>query len=249
MQALEDATGWGQYYNRSTLGVLASAGLAPLVPNALRRRLRAWRGRPAPDPVPPWFDKQALSAAGLGSALRLPEPPTVWQQAGDLDLFWQMHRREALPVIGWRERHASLPAGIEARSPFWDLRVVELMLRFPSWLFIAPGRSKALLRAAMRPRLPALVVERPDKGIFDELMNTGLLAQERHRVDDAVLSGPLSQLLYINASALETELETYRSRQHPWWHALWRSITAGLWLREQEEEVSHGTRIRQLVDA
>ena len=248
--ALTDARAWGRAYNRSTVSVLASAGLAPLAPNALRRRVRAWRGRPAPSPFPPWVDIEAMRALGLGAALETPETPTLWQKAGDLELFWALHQREGLPVIGWRERQASLPAGVEARSPFWDLRVLELMLRFPSWVNIRPGRSKALLRDAMRPRLPELVVERTDKGIFDELMNAGLLERERERVDAALIDSPVSRLLYIDGPALATELETYRSRQHPWWHALWRAITAGLWLREQQgEEVSHGTQTRQLVDA
>jgi hypothetical protein len=221
-----------------------------LVPVSLRNRIRAWRGRPAPNPLPPWVDGDSLKALGLGRAAKTPEPPTLWRKAGDLDLFWALHRREALPVIGWRERQASLPAGVETRSPFWDLRVVELMLRFPSWVNAAPGRSKALLRDAMRPRLPELVVDRTDKGIFDELMNVGLLERERARVEAALIDSPLNGLHYIVGSALETELETYRSRQHLWWHALWRAITAGLWLRTQREEVvSNGTKTRQLVDA
>ncbi|MEX1254793.1 MAG: asparagine synthase-related protein [Dehalococcoidia bacterium] len=248
--ALRDASAWGRAYNRSTLSVLASAGLAPLTPNALRHRVRAWRGRPAPSPLPPWIDADAIAALGLDAALETPEVPTLWRKADDLELFWALHRREVLPVIGWRERQASLPAGVEARSPFWDLRVVELMLRFPSWVNVRPGRSKALLRDAMRPRLPEVVVERTDKGIFDELMNTGLLDRDRERVDAALLDGPLGRLFYVDGPTLATELETYRSRQHPWWHALWRAITAGLWLREQQgEEVSHGTQSRQLVDA
>ena len=40
--------------------------------------------------------------------------------------------------------------------------------------------------------------------------------------------------LYIKHDVLAREWETYRLRQHPWWHALWRTITAGLWLEQNE---------------
>ncbi len=249
--AVAESRDWARESGLSTMRVLATAGLAPLVPPSLRGKYRAWRGRPAPDPLPPWVDGEALRALGLERALETPEAPPVWRKDADLQLFSDMHRREALPVIAWRERRASLPAGVESRSPFWDLRVVELLLRFPSWVHGSGGRSKALLRDAMHARLPDTVVERTDKGAFDELMNAGLLEHESDRVESALFAGPLSRLLYIDRLVLEAEWLRYRRRQHRWWHALWRTITAGLWLRAEEEEevVSDDRRTRQLVDA
>jgi asparagine synthase (glutamine-hydrolysing) len=246
LRATSEARAWAREEGVPLPLVLSSAALASLTPAAIRARWRSLRGRPMPSPLFPWIDTKALQALDLDAALELPQAPVVWRREVDLRHFWALHRREALPVIGWRERRTALPAGLEYRSPFWDLRVVELMLRFPSWVHRSAGRTKALLREAMRPRLPEEVVGRADKGAFDELMNAGLLGRERERVEAALLAGPLRRLLYVNADALEAELENYRRRQHPWWHALWRTITAGLWLR-QEEVVLGGRSTSQLA--
>ncbi len=245
LRAGAEALAWARRDGIPTARVLTYGALTPLVPTRLRARYRTWRGRPRPNPLPPWIDDRALRAGGLEDALAVWEPASAWRQADHRRRFWAIHRRDTLPAIGWRERHASLPLGVEARSPFWDLRVVELLARFPSWVHRDGGRAKALLRAAMGPRLPGEVVDREDKGAFDGLMNAGLLERETERVEAALRYGPLGSLAYVRRPALEIELEAYRRYQHPWWQPLWRAITAGLWLRT--EQVSRGRTVDRLI--
>jgi asparagine synthase (glutamine-hydrolysing) len=170
---------------------------------------------------------------GLARAQPARHGPLAWDKEAEYSAFWSGHESAGLPVFGWRERQASLPYGVETRSPFWDLRVFELVSRMPSWVHREAGRPKSILRAAMRPRLPERVVERTDKGIFDELLNRGILGMEYDRVV-AGLNGPLADLFYLRADVLQEELENYRRSPHRWWHALWRAITGGIWLQAEQ---------------
>ncbi len=233
-RAIAEASAWSREIGMSTAQLLWTTTALPLLPLVLRNRFRALRGRAAPNPSPPWIDDFALRAIGLEAAVPRPAASLSLSRRAENALFWSQHERDALPVLGWRERNASLPSGVEARSPFWDLRVIEFLWSVPGWVHRSGGEGKALLRAAMRPRLPGQVVERPDKGYFDELMNVGLLEQETERVE-AAIRGPLAALLYVRPAALEEELARYRQKQHPWWHALWRAVTGGVWLLEEEE--------------
>ena len=245
-QAGAEARAWARRSSFPLIRILRHGALVPLLPTVLRVGCRALRSRTPLRAPPPWIDAAALRSEGLEGALHLPTPSSSsWGRRDSLRQFWSFHTGVALPMLAWRERQASLPLGLEARSPFWDLRVVELALRIPSWLHRSAGQPKALLREAMRPRLPREVVERDDKGIFDELMNSGLLDRERERVEAALRGGPLARLPYVRGPALEMELDVYRRQQHRWWYALWRATTAGLWLRLNE--VSRGHTVDRLA--
>ena len=244
LRAAEEARAWSREAGLSQVEVLTRAALVPMLPRVLRARYRALTGRTPLSPLPRWIDRAALKSLGLEQALELPPPNSAWGRRAALRSFWSFHRSEELPVLGWRERQASLPLGLDTRSPFWDLRVLDLILRTPAWVHRRGGQPKALLRDAMRPRLPREVVDRNDKGVF-ELLVTGLIDRERERVETALGSGPLTELAYVKEFALSTELEAYRSHRHPWWHSLWRAITAGLWLRL--DVVSRGHIVDRLV--
>ncbi|MHB8376263.1 MAG: asparagine synthetase B family protein [Dehalococcoidia bacterium] len=244
LHAVTDAREWARREDVPLSRALTRGALKPLLPTGLRTRYRALRGRQPPDPLPPWIERGVLREAGLQAALALHPAPSAWRRGDHDRRFWAIHQRDTLPVVDWRERNAGLPLDVEARSPFWDLRVIELLLRFPPWVHRDGGRTKAVLRAAMRPLLPTEVVERDDKGVYDGLMNAGLLEHETERVRTA-LRGPLASLPYVRGSGLELELETYRGRRHLWWQPLWRAVTAGLWLHA--EQVSRGHTVDRLI--
>jgi asparagine synthase (glutamine-hydrolysing) len=233
LQAFREARGWARAAGVPTRELIKRRVVLPLLPGAARRRVRSWRGKPPPDKSPPWMDPFAMKMMGIGRALPAHEEPLAWDARSEYSAIWTGHESSALPVLGWRERQAALPYGVEIRSPFWDLRVVELVSRMPGWVHRDAGRPKAILRAAMRPRLPERVVERTDKGIFDELLNRGILGMEYDRVV-ASLNGPLADLFYVRTGVLQGELENYRRSPHPWWHGLWRAITGGIWLQAEQ---------------
>ncbi len=59
---------------------------------------------------------------------------------------------------------ASMFAGLECRAPFLDYRLVEFGMRIPPTLKVRGGRTKHLLREAMRGTLPEAILDRPKQG-------------------------------------------------------------------------------------
>ncbi|MGK5531492.1 asparagine synthase (glutamine-hydrolyzing) [Streptomyces sp. URMC 129] len=69
-----------------------------------------------------------------------------------------------LPPLLDRVDRVSMSVGLEVRVPFCDHRLVEYLWNVP-WALKAPGgRSKGLLRDAVRDLLPARVADRPKSG-------------------------------------------------------------------------------------
>lgn len=58
----------------------------------------------------------------------------------------------------------SMAHSVEVRSPFIDLRMVELASSLPAHMKIHRGRVKSILKDALRPVLPASILDRPKEG-------------------------------------------------------------------------------------
>lgn len=59
---------------------------------------------------------------------------------------------------------ATMAAGLEARSPFLDHRIIEFAWRLPTSLKVRDGQGKWLLRRILRRYLPEYLFERPKQG-------------------------------------------------------------------------------------
>lgn len=243
IRAFNEARTWSKREKYPFGLLLKNNALMPLIPVGLRGHYRALRGRQAMRPLPCWLDERVIRQLGLDRALDLPPGNACWDKEASYRRFWNVHRRDMAPLVTWRERWAASPLGIDLRSPFWDLRIVTITARIPEWVHRDAGRTKALARAAMKQRLPEMVTARRDYGIFNQLINKGLFDAEVARVERA-LNGPLKELPYINVHLLKQELDDLRLRGHPWWHQLWRAITAGLWL--DLNSVSRGHMVDRL---
>lgn len=145
-----------------------------------------------------------------------------------LERTWRLYREMAGPAIAWRERHAFAPNGIELRTPFNDLRVVELMAATPDWVKWCNGRTKDVLRTAEERVLPRVIPDRTDWGFYRELMQAGVFEQECDRVDRAISA--VIELDGVSPERAQREIDQWRESRHRWWQTGWRLITAGLWL-------------------
>jgi asparagine synthase (glutamine-hydrolysing) len=58
----------------------------------------------------------------------------------------------------------SMAHSLEVRSPFLDHHLVEFVFKLPPSLKLRRGRSKAILRDAMRPHLPPQTLRKPKQG-------------------------------------------------------------------------------------
>jgi asparagine synthase (glutamine-hydrolysing) len=151
------------------------------------RGLGAWLARTSPrgpeiasrfgGVVPPWLDawrlldvERAALLSPDGRAVRPAEEPPdgflrlVREDAAHLDpldaaLALELETRLPSWILVISDRSA-MAHGIEARVPFLDHRVVELVAAIPASVKMRGMREKAVLRDAVRDLLPAATVRR-----------------------------------------------------------------------------------------
>ena len=196
----------------------AYQGLAPL---GVRRSVRRLRGKG--DAFSPFVETRANWEGLAGS-----EGPAAWQHAATAKYEWRAYREAAGAVIGWRDRNAFAPNQIDLRTPFNDLRIVELMASTPPWIKQFRGRRKDILRESEYSVLPQSIPDRSDFGLYVELMERGVATGEADRVETAI--DALGTFAGVDAQLMEREVHQWALEGHEWWEPNWHAVTAGLWL-------------------
>jgi asparagine synthase (glutamine-hydrolysing) len=74
--------------------------------------------------------------------------------------------RHYLPILLHAEDRVSMAVSLESRVPLLDHRIIEFLATVPPAQKTVGMRPKALLRLAARRWLPAMVIDRRDKGPF-----------------------------------------------------------------------------------
>jgi asparagine synthase (glutamine-hydrolysing) len=182
---------------RGTLRALASYGLRPCVPEAMKAIARPFRGAPAVQA--PWIDRAFATRTELAGRLRVrPEPfefPTLAQR--------EIHRTA---IHGWLihaaeiETRAAAELNIDLRHPLADLRVARFALAIPESQRSSAGKPKRVLRAASAGLVPEVVRRRGTKAVFtpvfvQALEKQGGAAYFRHL--------GIAALGWVNAEPLE----------------------------------------------
>jgi asparagine synthase (glutamine-hydrolysing) len=214
--------------SRSTgkrLMALATDTYRYAVPRRLQSRVRRLRRRHSArdlwhvaDPNPAW-----VSTGGLAE-------PTIYEQSVSRRAEWLLYRQSAGRTVSWRERNALTPNHVELRTPFNDLRIIELMASTPEWMKRFNGRRKDLLREAEYRVLPREIPDREDFGLYTELVNLGVGDRERRRVEDGIES--VIKLEGVRPTAAREEVNRWVEWGHNWWEPNWRLICTGLWLNQ-----------------
>jgi hypothetical protein len=106
----------------------------------------------------------------------------------------------------------------------------------PAHLLGRPGCDRWLGRAAMRKRLPALVLDRRDKTSFTPLMQKGA-AIESSIVRNLMHEPLVVQQRYVNPAWIRRQF----ADNHAWWQTdqrfqAWLCICLELWLRNLYKE-------------
>ncbi len=99
--------------------------------------------------------------------------------------------RNRLPeLLLMRVDKITMASSVEARVPFLDHALVEFSMRIPTALKLQGGRTKALLKRAMRGILPDEIIDRPKKGFgapVSEWLRGDLYAPMRSSVEGSRL--------------------------------------------------------------
>ena len=208
---------------RGSLHLLLRSGVRPLLP--ARVQAVAQRER-----LPAWLPKRFWGPVGLEERIR---PPRLggeslaraavarWLDDGGLQLTTESSERTLAR------------AGLEARSPFDDRRVVELALALPEDLRRRGHASKWVVRSAMAGRVPDEVRLRGDKANMIAVFHGELAAQGGRALFGDLALADLgwveSKIIEKHWDALEAGHDAGTGIPHAW--ALWTILSTERWVR------------------
>lgn len=216
------------------LSELYSQGDNPLEREAsyLRSHLKCYddlREMLLPERWEPLAD-QALEKS-LSPYLRTPGQSLV-QKLMQLNLLFK-GAHHILPKV----EAISFPFGVLARSPLFDIDVVELALRLPPQLKLKGSVEKYLLKEAVRDLLPASIIERPKSGMMvpvEAWFSGPLLPEARTRLLDGLAGRGIFRRDYLER-LLDGKLGGLRPRRGV---KIWLLLTLECWMRTHWDTVS-----------
>jgi asparagine synthase (glutamine-hydrolysing) len=164
---------------------IIKSGIWPVLPIAMRRALRPVARRVFVGTPPPWLAPAFIRRTALDEPAPLRMVPARQLARYDTtqryESAWTQWKRELL-------QQACAELGIEERYPFYDRRLVELMVSLPDEQRWQRGTIKYVLRQSMKGRLPELVRQRSDasKADFTHLFDAALdaIGGERFFLED-----------------------------------------------------------------
>lgn len=125
----------------------------------------------------------------------------------------------------------SMASSVEVRVPFLDRQLVEWTAQnvSPS-LKLRNGKTKHIFREAMRPLLPAEVLEQKKAG-FGAPADRWLAHDLREMTDDLLSETNLRRRKLFDPAAVQSLIDEHRSGRHDWSLQIWQFLTLELWMR------------------
>jgi asparagine synthase (glutamine-hydrolysing) len=189
----------------------ASAELLPASAHEAARRAGAV------DPWPAWLNRGWFQRAGVRT-VRHAAPALSSSRLKDR-LVDAMHASVLPSLLRYEDRNA-MAFSIENRVPFLTTAIADFALSLPDHFLIDRcGRSKAILRAAMRGVVPDAVLDRTDKVAF-ETPEADWLEDASPWVDKTLAEAAARQIVPVHVEAVRS---LWMRRHH------WSGGTTGLW--------------------
>ncbi|HOD54665.1 MAG TPA: asparagine synthase (glutamine-hydrolyzing) [Candidatus Cloacimonadota bacterium] len=141
-----------------------------------------------------------------------------------------------LPVLLHNEDRNSMAHSIESRVPFLDYRLVEFALSLPENYKINQGRTKYILRNAMKDILPGQIINRHDKMAF-------VTAEEQWvKENPAFFRNEIKDSLGMSESFINESTKDFFDQMIdgfvPFDYSLFRFICFGRWLKQFNVKIS-----------
>ncbi|NEO67865.1 MAG: asparagine synthase, partial [Moorea sp. SIO4G2] len=183
--------------------LLVKHGLRPIVPDLIKKWVRRYQPSQVSGTKPvPLINQEFAQRIGLQERLK------HWSTQPDTPVTVRKGQFEALNagvftlVLEQVDRCAAA-AGIEARHPFMDKRLIEFCLALPSEQKLRQGWSRMVLRQALRASLPELIQWRGGKGDLSDNFVHGLLEFNRAQLE-GIMETPLDSISnYINTNTVQ----------------------------------------------
>jgi asparagine synthase (glutamine-hydrolysing) len=201
-----------------TIEFLAKQFVASAERPVLERHLR-WFGALGPDPALLQAMAARMAAFPQGDPLNL----LLW-----LDFLTYLPDNLLVKVD-----RATMRASIEARSPYLDRELVELVLPVPSRLKVQGVTTKRILKEAARGLVPRSVIRRRKRGLSVPVarwLNTGLAPLADRLLTRSRLGGPSAPVL----------LAEHRAGRANHARKLWPILIAELWAQKWKVDLNPG---------
>jgi asparagine synthase (glutamine-hydrolysing) len=122
----------------------------------------------------------------------------------------------------------SMANSTEARVPFLDYRLVELIETIPSNLKIKGFRGKHLHKKAVEKWLPKTMINRKKKG-FDNPIDKWLRSKMFSYVEDCLLSEKSAVSTYFNRNYINELIKLHEERKEDYMRHIYLLISFELW--------------------
>lgn len=212
------------------LRTLWLGGLLPLLPRSYQARSGSFQSD--------GFYRQPAALLGESFRRRVDLEDRVLGPLPDTDLPLPSQRAQCASIMEMADfvvPNLMLEEGcVEIRYPFFDRRLVELMLALPLDQKLRPGETRSIQRRALRGILPEGVRTRRSKGGPGEAFHRTLLRQWSWT--SALLQQPLVvEYGYIDPDALRLFLQRARHGMHT--GPLLRIVALEFWLQSLDRHV------------
>ena len=124
----------------------------------------------------------------------------------------------------------SMAASLEARAPFLDHQLAELVAPMPMNLKLKGATTKYLLKEVARDYLPDHIIDRKKHGFGVPL--GAWLRNDISPVKDLLLSESARQRGLMNMATVETLIQEHETGQRDHNRILWTLLTLEQWHRE-----------------
>lgn len=126
---------------------------------------------------------------------------------------------------------ASMSVGLEARAPFLDHELVQLVWRLPQKFRTMDGRGKWLLRQVLYKHIPREMVDRPKAG-FAIPLDIWLRGPLRKWADSILVPSRLESRGILRSAPVMTKWKEHLSGQRNWQYQIWAVLMLQTWLDE-----------------
>ena len=227
-QMRSDCAGWGLLESGR---FFLKRAVIPVLPETVRAGLRRTRSLIGQAPVP-WIPLEFAKRIQLQDRIRATFQGREFQTDRQKARFWYL--ANGLNTFAWELWDRSLARyGIEQRNPLCDRRIIEFAFSLPQEQLCLDGRTKIILRNALRDLLPESVRERTDKAQFSCVFGDVLESLGGERLFNSLYIESLNMVDGAKIRTMSRQLMAdYRkdrnyTNKHMW--PLWMVFAVELW--------------------
>ncbi len=219
---------WGELSARQGLARWRVA--RRLLPALLPQWARALRPQSKPR-MPPWLTNDFCERSGLVEWQRDHAAKSFGYPRSHIQVLKrQFDPRHGVSLLPFE--HIGAHHSTEMRHPFWDVRVVDFLIRVPPERKSSRGVRKTILREAMKGIVPDIVLERRVRSDFSPFLDAGLRDKQAEHLQKLLERPMLAELGAVDAEALRVAYHKYREGDNTLRRQLYNALVTESWLRQ-----------------